>query len=106
MCRALGDPTRAQIFGFLLDCCCPVAVGDQGEVSRTSGPTAGEVCCHVTGLGKINSTISFHLQELRKAGLITAERQGKRMVCGVNSDALSKLAAHFERAAKRSGCCT
>ena len=45
MCKALGDPTRLRILEFLRSCCCPVAVDETGEVRRTQGPTAGEVCC-------------------------------------------------------------
>src|SRR5437763_946265 len=85
--RALGDPTRLRIFGFLSQYCCPVAVGEGGEVRPVQGPTVGEVCCSVTGAEKITSTVSFHLKELRNAGLITMERRGKNMICGVDKDA-------------------
>ncbi len=105
MCKALGDPTRARIFGFLVNCCCPVAVGDEGEVRPVEGATAGEVCCHVTGSETITSTVSFHLKELRQAGLVTAERRGKSMVCAIDREALARLAAYFDDASKRSGCC-
>jgi ArsR family transcriptional regulator len=93
--KALGDPTRLRIFQFLRACCCPVAVGEAGEVSPAQGPTAGEVCCHITGEEKITSSISFHLKELRQAGLITMERRGKHMICGVAPGALDRLAAFF-----------
>ena len=95
MFKALGDPTRLRIFEFLRSCCCAVAIGDSGQASRTSGPTAGEVCCSVTGSDKINSKISFHLKELRSAGLITMERRGKNMLCGINPDAASMLSAYL-----------
>jgi ArsR family transcriptional regulator len=95
MFKALGDPTRLAIFNFLRSCCCPVAVGEEGEVRPVDGPTVGEVCCSVTGSEKITSTVSFHLKELRQAGLITMERRGKNMVCGVERGALARLAAYF-----------
>lgn len=59
------------------------------------GPTVGEVCCCVTGTVKVSSTMSFHLKELRNAGLITMERRGKNMVCGVDREVLASLAAYF-----------
>ena len=95
MFKALGDPTRLRIFTFLRQQCCPVALEDNGAVRPVLGPTVGEVCCHVTGLERINSTISFHLKELRLAGLITIDRRGKNMICGVNRDAVAALAAYL-----------
>ena len=93
MFKALGDPTRMHIFEFLRSCCCPVAVDENGEVRPVTGPTVGEVCCHVTGAEQINSKISHHLKELRIAGLITVERRGKNMICGVDREAVAELAA-------------
>jgi len=95
MFKALGDPTRLHIFEFLRSCCCPVAVDETGEVRPVSGPTVGEVCCHVTGAEQINSKISHHLKELRLAGLITVERRGKNMICGVNRAAIAALANYL-----------
>src|SRR5689334_14301893 len=96
MFKALGDPTRLRIFQFLRSCCCPVAMDDEGEVRSAEEPTVGEVCCRVTGVAKITSTISFHLKELRNAGLITMEKRGKHIVCGIDRDALARLAAYLD----------
>ena len=93
MFKALGDPTRLRIFEFLRAQCCPVAVGEAGDVRPVLGPTVGEVCCHVTGEAVVTSTVSFHLKELRLAGLITMERSGRHMICGVNRDAAAQLIA-------------
>ncbi len=95
MFKALGDPTRLHIFEFLRSCCEPVAVEESGDVRPVSGPTVGEVCCHVTGAEQINSKISHHLKELRLARLITVERRGKNMICGVNREAVAALAAYL-----------
>jgi ArsR family transcriptional regulator len=109
MFKALGDPTRLHIFEFLRSCCCPVALEETGEVRPVVGPTVGEVCCHVTGAEQINSKISHHLKELRLAGLITVERRGKNMICGVNRDAVAALAAYLGDDGSDSedggGCC-
>jgi len=95
MFKALGDPTRLHIFEFLRSCCCPVAVEETGDVRPVLGPTVGAVCCHVTGAVQINSKISHHLKELRLAGLITVERRGKNMICGVNREAVAALAFYL-----------
>ena len=93
--KALGDPTRLQIFELLCKCDYPLTVADNGDVRVVCGPTVGEVCCSITGAEKINSKISFHLKELRLAGLILVERQGKNMVCQVNRQAVEMLQAYF-----------
>jgi len=100
--KALGDPTRLRVFEFLRSCCCPVAVGEDGEVRRVLGPTVGEVCCSVTGSEKITSSLSFHLKELRNADLITMERRGKNMICGIIRETLAGLADYFNDG---SNCC-
>lgn len=105
MCRALGDPTRARIFAFLLECCCPVAVADDGNVRPVAGATVGEVCCHVTGSDAITSNVSFHLKELRESGLLLSERRGKHIVHSIDRAAVARLAAFFDGAKRRSGCC-
>lgn len=97
MFKALGDPTRLRIFEFLRSCCCEVAVGEVGEVRPVDGPTVGEVCCQVTGADKITSTVSFHLKELRNAGLITMEKRGKHMICAVDRNAVRELADYLNR---------
>lgn len=95
MFRALGDPTRRAIFEFLCTRCCPVAVEEDGAVHPVQGVTVGEVCCHVTGEEKFSSTISFHLKELRLAGLIRAEKQGKFMVCSARAEAIDALTEYL-----------
>ena len=109
MFKALGDPTRLRIFEFLRAQCCPVAIeAETGDVRPLTGPTVGEVCCHVTGEPAITSTVSFHLKELRQAGLITMERRGKNMLCGINREAVASLAAYLGESPstiKSGNCC-
>lgn len=95
MFRALGDSTRRTIFEFLCERCCPVALEESGEVHQIQGATVGEVCCHVTGSEKFSSTISFHIKELRLAGLITAEKNGKFMVCGIRREAITAMTSYL-----------
>jgi ArsR family transcriptional regulator, arsenate/arsenite/antimonite-responsive transcriptional repressor len=102
--KALGDATRLKIFEFLCSCCCAVAVDEAGDVSPTDGPTVGDVCCHVLGSEKITSSLSFHLKELRSAGLITMDRRGRHFVCQVNQAALSEMAGYW--AERQNLCCS
>ena len=95
MLKALGDPSRLRIFNFLRSCSCAVALEENGDARPVNGPTVGDVCCSVFGLEKVSSTISFHLKELRNAGLIRMERKGQQMICAVDTDAVSKLADFF-----------
>lgn len=104
MFKALSDPTRLRIFEFLRSCSEAVEVGETGTVRPTRGPTAGEVCCCITGSGRINSTISHHLKELRLAGLICVERRGKHMICSVNREAVALLADYLRGPGDRPCC--
>ncbi len=108
MFKALGDPTRLAIFDFLRAQCCPVAVEETGDVRPVLGPTVGEVCCNVTGADKITSAVSFHIKELRLAGLVTVERRGKNQICGVNQEAVAALADYLRTpggVSNADGCC-
>ena len=97
--KALSDPTRLRIVEFLSGMCCHQAsVDEAGGVF--AGPTASEVCCHITGAEKITSTVSHHLHELESAGLIRIERQGKRMLCTLKPESFDALALEFQRIAQ------
>lgn len=104
--KALADPTRLRIVEFLSGCCCgQAAVRDDGGVE---GPTAGEVCCHITGADKITSTISHHLHELEQAGLVKLERRGKATICTLAPQSLNDLANELTALAAGDGqvnCC-
>lgn len=63
----------------------------------------GEVCCHVLGTDKISSSLSFHLKELRSAGLISMERRGRHFICQVDQEALAALAKYFMD--RTTACC-
>jgi ArsR family transcriptional regulator len=69
---ALSAPSRVQILGSLLG--GPLAVGD------------------ITGLlGMEQSAVSHQLRVLREAGLVAAERHGKRRVYAISGDAVREL---------------
>lgn len=69
---ALSAPTRVQIVACLLD--GPLAVG-----------------AITAQLGMEQSAVSHQLRVLREAGLVTAERQGKRRVYAVATEAVREL---------------
>jgi DNA-binding transcriptional ArsR family regulator len=86
-------------------CCKRAAVNEEGGVL---GPTAGEVCCHITGAEKITSTVSQHLHELENAGLIRIDRRGKTMVCTLRRESLQELGDYLHALAVEDGsegCC-
>ena len=104
--KALGDPTRLKIFAYLRSCGGDaLAIDDNsGEVRPVKGATVGEVCCSVTGENRITSTVSHHLRELRIAGLVDVERQGKNMICRLNPNALALLIAYLGENSPNDAC--
>ena len=103
--KALGDPTRLHIVEMLSDACCrQAAVREDGAVE---GPTAGEVCCHITGAEKITSTISHHLHELEDAGIVQLERRGKSTCCTLEPATLLRLSEFLAQLANGTSgkCC-
>ena len=95
--KALGDPTRLHIVEFLSKMCgSQAALTEEGGVL---GPTASEVCCHITGAEKITSNISQHLHELEDSGLIQIERRGRHMVCTLHQERLLELSSYLQNLA-------
>lgn len=88
--RALGDPTRVRIFDYL----CAVAEEETRDCPGGSvlhrGATVGDVCSHVLGV-KTSSAMSFHLKEMKMAGLIHSNRSGRQILCTVAPEAVEVL---------------
>ncbi len=62
---------------------------------RAGAPTpAGRVAEH---LGLPLSTLSFHLKELRLAGLVTSQRRGRSLLYSANFDTLRQLQSFLLR---------
>ena len=90
MFQALSSPQRLRLFIRLMSCCPP---GDcpglsLARLNRCVGDLGRD-------LGVAASTVSYHLKELRQAGLMQVERRGKSIECWVNEDAVRLLAAFF-----------
>jgi len=87
--RALGDPTRLAIY----------------ELVRTVGPAEGHTNADLANsVSQIArefdlslSTVSHHLKELRRAGLIRCERRGQFVYCSTDRRILEQLEAFFRR---------
>lgn len=91
MFKALSNPNRMRIFSIMTRVCGPDAcrLGDR-DVQRCVGDLG-------KGLGIAPSTVSHHVKELKRAGLIRVERRGKTILCSVDPEAVRSLAAFFAR---------
>ncbi|MGE0002449.1 MAG: ArsR/SmtB family transcription factor [Fimbriimonadaceae bacterium] len=107
MLRALGEPTRLAVFSTLLRCNKPIAVESDGGIRAVQGQTVSEICCHVGEGERPTSRMTFHLKELRSAGLIETEKLGRNVVCRVRPEAVALLAAFFTESERccAQGCC-
>lgn len=87
--KALSNPNRLKIFWSLATCCKPGTIG-----IIDSGNTA---CVGDIGrdLDIVPSTVSHHIKELRRAGLIKTHRRGQNIECWVDPGILEELKAFF-----------
>src|ERR671915_249251 len=92
--RALADPTRLRIFEFLRCCDREVEIDEAGQCRPAGSLSVGEVCCR---LDQPMSTVSFHLKELRLAGLIRTEKRGRSIYCSVNPAGLELIREFLDR---------
>ena len=85
--KALSNPNRLQIFLRLVSCCPPGTKCNYSDaaVRRCVGELG-------QGLDLDPSTVSHHLKELRRAGLIRVERSGKKILCWVDRETVLRLA--------------
>jgi len=82
---ALAQETRLDIFRTLVE-------------YRPTGMPAGRI-------GELlqlpGATLSFHLNQLKQAGLIQVERQGRSLIYSADTDAVDRLAAFLQE-----NCCS
>jgi len=81
--RALADPTRRRIL----------------ELLRSADLTAGELADH---FDMTKPSISYHLNTLKAAGLVDAEREGQSIVYSLNTSVLQDLMSWFYTFTNRS----
>ena len=89
MFKALSNANRLKIFMRLLTCCAP---GTRCRIDSEGCACIGDVS---QDLDIVASTVSHHMKELRRAGLIKMQRQGQKMECWVDPEAIKYLAAFF-----------
>jgi ArsR family transcriptional regulator, arsenate/arsenite/antimonite-responsive transcriptional repressor len=92
--KALSNPHRLKIFLRL-------ASSGSGGMACCSSDKVCE-CVGELGskLGIAPSTVSHHLKELYRAGLIKMSRNGQRIDCSVDPEIIGSLADFFKPAAK------
>lgn len=87
--KALSNPHRLALFQRLCSCCAPGTLCNTDEAMRFCVGDLGE------GLDIAPSTLSHHLKELHRAGLIMMQRNGKNVECWVEPTTLQELAGFF-----------
>ena len=89
MFRALSNPHRLTLFDRLMNCCTPTACCSTDELSRFCVGELGK------GLDIAPSTLSHHLKELHRAGLIQMQRNGKQVECWIDPNTLTMMSSYF-----------
>jgi ArsR family transcriptional regulator len=88
--KALGHRHRLQIFLRLASCCVP---GTACVTDETGRRCVGEVAA---ALDIAPSTVSHHIKEMIRAGLIVTERHGREIHCRVDPEILRVLGGFFD----------
>jgi len=94
--RALSDPVRVRMLTLIAAgrrCCPPLAAeppvkdGDEG------------LCvCEISGYFRLGqSRVSYHLKQLKEAGIVREERRGKWTFYSLDRDALAELLRLMEQ---------
>jgi len=88
--KALSNPNRLALFNRLMNCCAPGTKCSPAAAVRYCVSELGE------GLDIAPSTLSHHLKELNRAGLVEMKRKGKNVECWVEPAKLERLNAFFQ----------
>ncbi|MDT8452959.1 MAG: metalloregulator ArsR/SmtB family transcription factor [Gammaproteobacteria bacterium] len=92
--KALSSPHRLHIFTMLAGCCEP---GTRCSTDEAMNYCVGDLSSR---LNIAASTLSHHLKELHRAGLIEMQRQGKQIFCSINPSTLAEVSALFASASQ------
>jgi len=91
MFKALSNPNRLSIFLRLVSCCAP---GTTCSTDAGMRECVGELGKDL-GIGP--STVSHHIKELSRAGLIRVERRGQNVECWADPETLNALATFLNQ---------
>lgn len=87
--KALSNAHRLALFNRLMTCCAPGTACSPEQALKLCVGELGE------GLNIAPSTLSHHLKELNRAGLVHMQRRGQKVECWVEPEVLQHLSAFF-----------
>jgi len=90
MFKALSNPNRLNIFLRLMSCCAPGTVCSADDMEKRCVGDLG------ADLNIAPSTLSHHIKELYRAGLVRMERRGQHVDCWVDPAVVEELGRFFE----------
>lgn len=90
--KALSNPNRLKIFLQLTTCCRPGTVGIYDKNADVDSMFIGDLGKDLA-VGK--PTVSHHIKELRRVGIIRTERRGQNIACWVDPKIIEQLRTFF-----------
>jgi DNA-binding transcriptional ArsR family regulator len=90
--KALSNPNRLKIYLRLSTCCRPGTVGIYDKNMDVDTMFIGDLGKELA-VGK--PTVSHHIKELRRVGIIQTERRGQNIACWIDADIIDQLRLFF-----------